>query len=205
MGLLAHNALHDLLICLLDTAHVTTEAILVQLLLGGLVPQAAGIRRDFVCENDLAVRSLAELELKINEDDVQGIEVLLHNLVYLEGHCLDGLDLLTGSSLQCDRVVSVHERVAKLIVFVGELDGRLVEYDALCHAETLRKGTGGNVADDDVFKTVDMYFRGLWDKEKVLDELRYYKMNNQICIVNQETLNRVIAFKRAYEVENNGR
>lgn len=25
----------------------------------------------------------------------------------------------------------------------------------------------GNVADDDVFKTVDMYFRGLWDKEKV--------------------------------------
>lgn len=24
----------------------------------------------------------------------------------------------------------------------------------------------GNVADDDVFKTVDMYFRGLWNKEK---------------------------------------
>lgn len=41
----------------------------------------------------------------------------------------------------------------------------------------------GNVADD-VFKTVDMYFRGLWDKKKVLSELRYYKMNNQICIVN---------------------
>ena len=63
----------------------------------------------------------------------------------------------------------------------------------------------GNVADDDVFKTVDMYFRGLWDKEKVLNELRYYKMNNQICIVNQEALNRLITFKRAYEVENNGR
>ena len=63
----------------------------------------------------------------------------------------------------------------------------------------------GNVADDDVFKTVDMYFRGLWGKEKVLGELRYYKMNNQICIVNQETLNRLITFKRAYEVENNDR
>lgn len=63
----------------------------------------------------------------------------------------------------------------------------------------------GNVADDDVFKTVDMYFRGLWDKEKVLGELRYYKMNNQICMVNQETLNQLISFKRAYEVENNGR
>lgn len=63
----------------------------------------------------------------------------------------------------------------------------------------------GNVADDDVFKTVDMYFRGLWDKEKVLGELRHYKMNNQICIVNQETLNQLITFKKAYEVENNGR
>ncbi len=59
----------------------------------------------------------------------------------------------------------------------------------------------GNVADDDVFKTVDMYFRGIWDKEKVLNELRYYKLNNQICIVNQETLNQVITFKNAYEVK----
>ena len=63
----------------------------------------------------------------------------------------------------------------------------------------------GNVADDDVFKTVDMYFRGLWDKEKVLSELRYYKMNNQICIANQETLNKLITFKRSYEVKSNGR
>ena len=53
--------------------------------------------------------------------------------------------------------------------------------------------------------TVDMYFRGLWDREKVLGELRYYKLNNQICIVNQETLNQLIIFKSAYEVENNGR
>lgn len=61
----------------------------------------------------------------------------------------------------------------------------------------------GNVADDNVFKTVDMYFRGLWNKEKVLGELRYYKMNDQICIVNQETLNQLITFEMAYEVENN--
>ena len=47
--------------------------------------------------------------------------------------------------------------------------------------------------------------RGLWDKEKVLRELRYYKLNNQICIVNQEILNQLIIFKSAYEVENNGR
>lgn len=59
----------------------------------------------------------------------------------------------------------------------------------------------GNVADDDVFKTVDMYFRGLWDKKKVLEELRYYKMNNQICIVNQGTLDQVLTFQKSYEVK----
>lgn len=59
----------------------------------------------------------------------------------------------------------------------------------------------GSVADDDVFKTVDMYFRGLWDKKKVLSELRYYKMNDQICIVNQKTLDEVLKFKKSYEVK----
>jgi hypothetical protein len=63
----------------------------------------------------------------------------------------------------------------------------------------------GNVADDDVFKTVDMYFRGIWDKKKVLEELRYFKMNNQICIVNQETLDKVLKFMNAYEVKQNVR
>ena len=59
----------------------------------------------------------------------------------------------------------------------------------------------GNVADDDVFKTVDMYFRGLWDKKKVLEELRYYKMNDQVCIVNQNTLDQILTFQKAYEVK----
>jgi hypothetical protein len=59
----------------------------------------------------------------------------------------------------------------------------------------------GGVADDDVFKTVDMYFKGIWEKEKVLDELRYYKVNDQICITNQKTLDNVLTYKKAYEVK----
>lgn len=61
----------------------------------------------------------------------------------------------------------------------------------------------GNVADDDVFKTVDMYFRGLWDKQRVLEELRYYKMNNQICLVSQNAIDQLLTYKDAYEVEKN--
>ena len=59
----------------------------------------------------------------------------------------------------------------------------------------------GSVADDDVFKTVDLYFRGLWDKTRVLEELRYYKLNDQICIVNQKTLDQLLTFKNSYEVK----
>ena len=59
----------------------------------------------------------------------------------------------------------------------------------------------GAVADDDVFKTVNMYFRGLWDKKKTLEEIRYYKTNNQICITNQEVLNKILSFKSSYTVE----
>lgn len=94
------------------------------------------------------------------------------------------------------RVLSFEEENDKWLDFVcacrkgEELN---IDYDIII----------GNVADDDVFKTVDMYFRGLWDKEKVLGELRYYKMNNQICIVNQETIDKLLTYVDYYEVKKN--
>ena len=96
-------------------------------------------------------------------------------------------------SLENYRVLSFEEENEKWLDFVcacrrGEPLNQ--EYDIVI----------GNVADDDVFKTVDMYFRGLWDKKKVLEELRYYKLNNQICIVNQKTLDEVLTFQKSYEV-----
>ena len=53
----------------------------------------------------------------------------------------------------------------------------------------------GPVADDDVFKTVDMFFRGLWDKEKTLSELRFSEPNDQYCFVSQEALTTILSFK----------
>lgn len=61
----------------------------------------------------------------------------------------------------------------------------------------------GVVANDDVFKTVDMYFRGIWSKKKALDELRYYKMNDQICVINQDVLDKELCLKKSYQVEQN--
>ena len=84
-------------------------------------------------------------------------------------------------------------------------DDKWLDFVCACRkGETLNKDYDiiiGNVADDDVFKTVDLYFRGLWDKNKVLEELRYYKLNDQICIVNQGALDQLLTFKDSYEVK----
>lgn len=56
----------------------------------------------------------------------------------------------------------------------------------------------GRVANDDIFKTIDMYFKQLWTKEKALEELRYYQENNQICIINQQIIDKKLVFVKSY-------
>lgn len=58
----------------------------------------------------------------------------------------------------------------------------------------------GRVANDDIFKTIDMYFNNLWTKEKVLEELRYYKENDQICVINQQIIEKELIFLKSYTV-----
>lgn len=92
----------------------------------------------------------------------------------------------------------------KVLSFEEENEKWLDFVCACRKGETLNKDYDiivGNVANDDVFKTVDMYFRDLWDKKRVLEELRYYKMNDQICIVKQDILETVLEYKDSYEVE----
>lgn len=61
----------------------------------------------------------------------------------------------------------------------------------------------GNVADDDVFKTVDLYFRGIWDKERTLKELRFYRQNHQLAFIDQTVLDAALTFNGSYEVKQN--
>ena len=108
------------------------------------------------------------------------------------------------------------------IVNVYELSDELEKYNVLQFGQenekwldfvcACRKGDNiyknydiiiGAVANDDVFKTVDMYFRGIWSKKKALDELCYYKMNDQICVINQDVLDNKLLFQKAYQVSRN--
>ncbi len=59
----------------------------------------------------------------------------------------------------------------------------------------------GKVADDKVFKVVDMYKRGIWDKERALKEIRVYDAYDQIAFISQEAIDKYLLFKESYEVE----
>jgi len=61
----------------------------------------------------------------------------------------------------------------------------------------------GRVANDDVFKTIDMFKKGIWSKKKVLSELRYYKKNDQYCLVNQDIITNNLIFLDSYKVKLN--
>ncbi len=52
----------------------------------------------------------------------------------------------------------------------------------------------GGVADDRVIDTVNLYIQGFISEERAIDNLHYLKPNNQICILNQQLLNKHLQF-----------
>lgn len=52
----------------------------------------------------------------------------------------------------------------------------------------------GGIANDHVFNTIELYDAGLITREEALSRLRYEKPNNQICILNQEIIDRHLTF-----------
>ena len=52
----------------------------------------------------------------------------------------------------------------------------------------------GGIADDRVVRVIDLYLRGDYTREEALMRLIHQEPNNQICIVNQEIINRHLHF-----------
>lgn len=62
----------------------------------------------------------------------------------------------------------------------------------------------GGVADDRVINTINLYIQGYISKERVLNNLRYLKPNNQICILNQDLLSRFLKFQNCIILPTDG-
>ena len=58
----------------------------------------------------------------------------------------------------------------------------------------------GGVADDRVVNTIRLYMGGFISAEEALGRLRYFKPTNQICILNQDMLDRYLTFNEAIKL-----
>lgn len=58
----------------------------------------------------------------------------------------------------------------------------------------------GKVADDDVFRVVDMYHSGAWEKERALREIKTYPSYDQIAFINQDALDKLLTFVSCEEI-----
>ncbi len=87
--------------------------------------------------------------------------------------------------------------------FVG-YDEEWLDFVSLCR---LGKQTekfdlvSGGIADDKVFNTVDLYFSGNISKEEALKRLAFIHPNHQICILNQEIIDKHLRFIKAEEIK----
>ena len=60
----------------------------------------------------------------------------------------------------------------------------------------------GGIADDKVYNTIELYEFELITKDEALNRLKYHKPNNQICITNQEILDKYLKFTLCEVIDN---
>ena len=90
-------------------------------------------------------------------------------------------------------VKSFSEYLSEWIDFVCACrDGDLLDkqYDVII----------GKVANDKVFRVVDMYKSGIWDKEKAIREIRAYSNYDQIAFISQRAIDELLRYENYFEV-----
>lgn len=91
------------------------------------------------------------------------------------------------------RIKTFHEDLEDWIDFVCECrdGGSGYEiFDLIC----------GKVANDKVFRVVDMYHTGIWDKERALKEIKVYPSYDQIAFITQRAINQLLTYQSYEEV-----
>ena len=58
----------------------------------------------------------------------------------------------------------------------------------------------GKVANDKVFRVVDLYHDGIWDKERALKEIKTYPNYDQIALITQKAIESLISYQTTEEV-----
>lgn len=58
----------------------------------------------------------------------------------------------------------------------------------------------GKVADDKVYRVVNMYINGFWDKQRTLSEIKVYPDYDQIAFISQQAIDELLKFKQSIRI-----
>ena len=58
----------------------------------------------------------------------------------------------------------------------------------------------GKVANDKVFRVVDLYRTGIWDKDRALKEIKAYPNYDQIAFITQKAIDKLLIYDSYFEV-----
>ena len=90
---------------------------------------------------------------------------------------------------------------------VKQFDDDLIEWiDFVCQCRDGEEGylaydmISGKVAIDKVFRVVDMYHNGIWDRERALKEIRVYPSYDQIAFITQRGIDQMLEFESYEEI-----
>lgn len=122
---------------------------------------------------------------------------------YVTSHRAQAIRWARRKAMRCagSPVVSVYEMAEDLSawrVFDFPDDRAWLDFVCSCRAggEAWRAWdmVRGRVADDDVFKAVDAFLRGIWNVRRTLDALRYAPENDQIAFLSQAAMDACLRF-----------
>ena len=86
-----------------------------------------------------------------------------------------------------------------ILTAAAEIIGNDSSYESL-NKKVLFDVIKGKVANDKVFRVVDMYKRNIWDKERAIKEIRVYQTYDQTAFITQYAIDVMLSFKGHIEV-----
>src|SRR5579885_1905572 len=146
----AHDAepFGDLGIRLQQPAAVAAETVLVELLVRFDVPQATGIWRNLVGDDDphhVVLPQPTSLHLEIDQANANAEEQPGKKVVDADGQRHDVVDLLRRRPAERGNMLLRYHRIVELVILVIEFDDRARQLRAFLDAEPLRQRAGGDV------------------------------------------------------------
>lgn len=87
----------------------------------------------------------------------------------------------------------------------AEYNGEWLDYVVACRRDLPHDTFDiieGGIADDDIFNTLDLYMADLISRDEAIKRLRKKKPNYQVCLCNQQLIDKHLHFIKSIELNN---